>query len=512
MRFLRRSSSQEARGNTLKPKRGFRLRNTLKPLFLVIFLGLSYWCWGEWETRRFDREVAALSAAGEPTSLKSMIPVREKLGASGDEFATDWPFGGTAYEFDEGPNSLYERAHAMLDQYDPVWRVADEISNESLPLTELERQSLFQLVSDRARALALIDRATTKGPAQWEITFREDPVDISLSHLGVVRSLANFVRLASLRDYIEGRHADALRRAEEIMLLARVARPEPFVTSYLVYSGCDSCAAWLVVTLASDLRIGTAEPSDASPRQVRAVIERLLDDKPAREALRVACQANRAETIDAAKRMAAGQLERRASPDWLEGVMARPWVMRTAFPLLVEANRRIPEVINATDWQQCREWIAAERTLDFNQKTSLFRPILHQRYDVLANRYFQSCIDRQLAATALAIRWYACEHEGRLPPSLDVLVPRYLPSVPADLMATGAPPLRYFGKGATPIVYSVGLDGLDDGGSMERSDPTKTTPDYLVGEWQRKDVIAPLHRGPRTMPPYVPQSPWRWYP
>ena len=85
--------------------------------------------------------------------------------------------------------------------------------------------------------------------------------------------------------------------------------------------------------------------------------------------------------------------------------------------------------------------------------------------------------DRRLAAVALAAKLYQADHAGRLPPTLDALVPSCLPAVPTDPFDPAGGPIRYapaFRPGPTaapsPRVYSVGEDGLDAGGA---GTPTK---------------------------------------
>jgi hypothetical protein len=51
---------------------------------------------------------------------------------------------------------------------------------------------------------------------------------------------------------------------------------------------------------------------------------------------------------------------------------------------------------------------------------------------------------------------------GKLPSGLDELVPKYLESIPADPF--DGKPLRLAVKEDRRIIYSVGPDGVDDGG------------------------------------------------
>lgn len=69
-----------------------------------------------------------------------------------------------------------------------------------------------------------------------------------------------------------------------------------------------------------------------------------------------------------------------------------------------------------------------------------------------------------LLATVLAARAYKIERK-EWPASLQVLVPDFLPSVPLDPFELNAP-LQLKAQGESIKIYSVGPDGLDDGGRL----------------------------------------------
>jgi hypothetical protein len=71
-------------------------------------------------------------------------------------------------------------------------------------------------------------------------------------------------------------------------------------------------------------------------------------------------------------------------------------------------------------------------------------------------------------------------------------VPKYLPAVPVDAMVAGNKPIGYHSDGG--IVYSVGMDGKDDGGS------TTTLPRITPGPWDTADRVVFLGRQPRPVP------------
>lgn len=67
----------------------------------------------------------------------------------------------------------------------------------------------------------------------------------------------------------------------------------------------------------------------------------------------------------------------------------------------------------------------------------------------------------RLLTAELAVRCYQSE-QGRAPAGLDQLVPRYLQHVPSDPFS--GHPLVYRPRGTDWLLYSVGEDGVDDGG------------------------------------------------
>lgn len=84
---------------------------------------------------------------------------------------------------------------------------------------------------------------------------------------------------------------------------------------------------------------------------------------------------------------------------------------------------------------------------------------------------------RDATLAVIAIERYRREHDGALPPSLQVLVPAYLPSPPFDWYADA--PMRYLPSDDQYLVYSVGPDRVDDGGKGDASRAPYGPPDLV---------------------------------
>ncbi|MGP1346438.1 MAG: hypothetical protein ACTS3F_07205 [Phycisphaerales bacterium] len=93
------------------------------------------------------------------------------------------------------------------------------------------------------------------------------------------------------------------------------------------------------------------------------------------------------------------------------------------------------------------------------------------------------------ATTALAIAAYMDEHDGTPPPTLESLVPGYLPELPADPFAAtpGAPLVYRVDAEGEILLYSLGINATDDGGAPP-SDPEQDRrkhEDLIYWPWER---------------------------
>ena len=113
-------------------------------------------------------------------------------------------------------------------------------------------------------------------------------------------------------------------------------------------------------------------------------------------------------------------------------------------------------------------------------------------------------ITQNMVVTAIALKRYDLRHQ-QLPTTLKELTPEFLPSVPIDCM--DGQPLRYRQNAdGTFLLYSVGANGVDDGGdpSLEK---------YVTGSnhyWQNDhalDWVWPQSATPKEIKNYYAQPP-----
>lgn len=87
---------------------------------------------------------------------------------------------------------------------------------------------------------------------------------------------------------------------------------------------------------------------------------------------------------------------------------------------------------------------------------------------------------------------------ARVGGSLSDLVPNYLPAVPMDPFADNAP-LRYIRTGTHFVLYSIGPDGADNGGTPienqtdDQGNPVSGPKKYYIYSESHGDIVAGIN-------------------
>jgi hypothetical protein len=469
------ASSQEnhVQIRTMRPRPRLGRRFIVKLILSVFTLIGGYALWGGWMQYRLDARLAALHAAGEPIYAADFD---DPILQPGQNAADDLIAAGAIV-----------RASPEMKPIDR-WNYW-----VSLPLTHQEATEISAAVSANARALRLIETALGRTQVRWPPSLGDS------EWLDNLRAAANFLRLDALLAHQQRRETDAMARVWQLVNFAKVVDRDPRLASHYVSLSILFKATDAAEEIASDLRVG---PSGVETHEVRSLIVTLLDDAPSRAGLVRALLNERVNNY-----VRCTNLPKAVQRDV-------PWVMRPAmrvgiwpfaaasadFSLQVDTvslnafkrSSDLPTLAADADVASVSAHIKSSRlNLCFVNSDSPAR--------AAACQYLHS-VECRLVAVALAVRLYAVDHAGQWPQTLAELTPVYLPTVPSDPMLSGSTSLRY---GRTPdgepIVYSVGINGVDEGGSQEprperRSDYFGSMPVY---RWDAKDAVLSLKRPQR---------------
>ena len=112
---------------------------------------------------------------------------------------------------------------------------------------------------------------------------------------------------------------------------------------------------------------------------------------------------------------------------------------------------------------------------------------------------------KRVAITAIALKRYQLKN-GKWPENLAELTPAFLPSIPLD--PVDGKPLRYRrNEDDTYVLYSIGEDGVDDGGDVTPAARTSSSMVYYVN-WQRaRDWVWPQPATPAEVQYYYEHPP-----
>jgi hypothetical protein len=311
--------------------------------------------------------------------------------------------------------------------------------------------------------------------------------------------------MAAVLAHHRGDDAEALRRVGQMLLVGRALDHQPFLTHHLTATACDAVSTMTVADVAPDLEVSTA--GGATEAQVRALIHQLLDERPINEGQRRAWVGERVMQLEFPQHVyvgggGAGSVAFGGSRLNVPGLgfFMKPMIYDNARAMSRYTTATMKAMASSPDLASFRANLGDPAPEIARSPTRYaFASVLVPSLNRAPQAHYRTLAWRRLAATCLAARLYALDHQGALPESLDGLVPAYLPSVPRDPMAGGGAEVRYVNGRADPRrprVYSVGDDGRDDGGV--EADPARPR---TRGEARPSDDLRHLRRQPRVTTP-----------
>lgn len=455
-------------------------------LLMIVGLLLGHWIWGVGAGNRLEKQVAAYKAAGEPIEPGDFIVAGV---TDADNAAIALTDAAKAIQ----KTSAYE-AYAKLDAVE-------------FPLRDDEIALLRTIRAENEKAFGHVETAMKRSGVDWKLALVSPVMQILMPQLNEQRELARLLAADALLAHHEGDDARAIERIEQLIFLARAVDRQSVLVSHLVAVGITGLATDRAAKIAPKLRVG-GEEGAATREQVEKLVKRLLEEQPAREGMRWAMLGERMFQLDTSRAIISGRLginqlggpAGTPAPNLAGAVLGyafRPAFNRDALLMI----RQTTAVMNAAGTaQDYPAYQASVPPLPVNRGgmpwQNMLARVLMPSLDRAVQNDFRMLTDRRLTATALAMRLHELDHGGKRPTALSELMPKYLPAVPLDGLAAQGKPIGYVSDPDRPRVYSVGEDGVDDGGSVEPMKPQWTHP----SEWQRKDYVIDLVRQPRPAP------------
>ena len=459
-------------------------------VLLILVLVVGHWIWSAGTASSLRRQVAAYKAAGEPIEPGDFVVTGV---ADADNAVLD-----------------IEKAIAAIVKSESLTKYDQLIDEPGFPLRDVEIDLLRAISAENAAVYPHIERAMTKRGVDWKLNLGGGApmMQVLLPHLNHQRNLARVVAVDLMLAHHEGDDVRAMKRLEQILYIGRVNDGQPTLVSHLVSIGITALGCDRAMLVMPELRVG--EDGKSAPRaDVEAIIRQLLDDEAQGEGQRMALLGERAMQLDTVRMLQSGRLSlsQLAGPGGPGNAAQAVAAAVAVYALKPTFNsdgllmiRTTTALLNAA--QQSPDYPTFQATKPAFPIGPTAKPwqnvlarLMMPSLDRAVQTDFRSMTDRRLAGTALAIRLYALDHGGKLPETLSALLPKYLPAVPLDPLAAGKP-IGYIADPGRPIVYSVGENGADDGGSDKPMRPGMIN----TGRWQQMDAVFDLTRQPRSEP------------
>jgi hypothetical protein len=466
--------------------RRWSIRLVIAGAVLILIVPTFLISWGLWENRQFNREIAAIKAAGEPSVV------------------TDLDSPAVAAAENQVPE--LQAAARLVQKQTAAFKAIDDLNGPMLsvrlPLREDEHKLVQTALAASAGVFPLVDSATTKPSVGLGLKFTSPAIGQLLPEIMENRALANALQFEAYDAQTTGDTTRALRGSGQILDIGRVTDHVPNLIGHLVSIGIDAVAHQTIGDVAADVGRKQKPLSDDAREEAKRLIAELLDDTANDEGFRRALRGERAISLDAMQAIADGRLNPAGvaatptSPAARMGRQApRGFMLRNGRAINWFYADMLKSLEGAHDLTTFRKAYKSRPIVaQGSPKLYLLANLLIPSIERAANVHFRSQADRRLAATALAIMLYRADHEGAFPKSLEELVPKYLPAVPADPLAKPGVPIGYVADADRPRIYSVGENGVDNGGAPIDSSKTKAQNDQL------SDVVIDLVPQPRPLP------------
>ncbi len=396
------------------------------------------------QARRLDGEIARIRAAGEPLTLKDLEANQPTVNESDDA----GPCYEAALALIRGKGSS-----SLLADYGRVLKVSPTSRPDRKVVDDVQR-----LLADNALALDMLDRGAGCSGCRFDIGIGHG-MDCTVNRVSRLREASRLLSLRAIVDASRGEGDKAIDSLIGLLRLRRTLQHQPVMLVYMVDVACLGMASSHV---ASVLEI--CGPSDSA---LGRVLDALLaaDDPRSLERMVLAeraygFQMMRDGTTFGNAPPAPPDAEGAPSDHWSAwGFLTQPvelyWAvgyLRDLRGFLQRARRPLPEALGSPE-DRASNW-------------SLFGQIIAPSVDRAFVLSALSTADVRCTAVAIMVEQYRRAH-GRLPETLAYLVPEQTRSLPKDPF-TGKD-LLYRHTSQSFTVYSVGEDGKDNGGDLERA-------------------------------------------
>jgi hypothetical protein len=455
---------------------GLRL---LTPTILLVALVGGHQIWSWQAKRQLKNFVDVLRQNGEPVSVTQFqsVPIPDEKNGAAD---------------------LRAAGEAVVPD-------ADAWQGIRLPLSDREVEFVRTVLAANTEFLSRLAAARSKPGLHWNSVLESRGRYPSWGGRGSglfrSRGLSQLLLAAALLAHQDGDDRLAIQRVNDLLYIARAAAGRPAVQSQQSSLWLHIMAFRALNEILPELAIGTG-PADVPQEQVRALLARIQDERESLNAILNCLRSERARYIDSVLLgpMAAREAAGADAIMWGE-TLPMPWpysqverwlTQPVQFGRSKEAIERLNAGIASFQQPSLRDFLDANDISEGDDYSSdaprsqdnTLRPLMSV-LDRLGREHYECLARRRVTTLALAATLYHAEHNAWPRADLAGIAPAYLPQIPADPLSTCGEQILFIADADRPRVYSVGDDGIDDGGwpAELSSFPTLRPENPAMSDW-----------------------------
>jgi hypothetical protein len=361
----------------------------------------------------------------------------------------------------------------------PLYRLADErLRTATAPVdgdrdySELDARSpeVAAYLQRQQKTLAIVRRAADLPECRFEYDYSKPDIELVLRELGALRNGARLLAIAAKAEAAAGNTDLALADCRRMYAIGGHAGSSPLLVSGLVAIGVDALASKTVAQILPG--VTTATQLDPLPvPDPQAVARRFAHTLRGEEAMGLAFYCDIAGGKSVPGVVAASSMNH-LPPLGTSGRAGTAWSRSSGLILWltwlqddVGTYRELMQRVHESSQRPYHEF-AAELQAKVGKRYGLLTSLLVPSMLASLRNVAETQALRSAVGVAIAATRYRVDH-GDYPPSADRLVPEYLDAIPLDPF--NGQPLRFKKTSdGSVVIYSVGSDGVDDGGQVEK--------------------------------------------
>lgn len=457
-----------------------RRRKVIVAMLVLLGVGVGgFWLFNRAGAIRRDTELDALRAAGRPITIDELDSRRIKIPDAANSALKIVPL------FDDLDKRVARLPLPVFGDLGADWAgLGERLSPEMLEL-------IGRYLDARADLLAKLHDAAKLKQGAYPVAWAPDGISTLLPHLQHVRTA---VRLLSLEALYRANRGDMDGAMDSSLAAFRVAGSigdEPLLICVLVRIAGEGAA---LDALEQVLALG--KPDDAWLIRFRAELAPMADDN---RLLVDACDGERVSILTffgELKKGRASLASVNSGPQTVSAGQAIFWKLTSGYldmnvsqylrqmrPSWTAANLPLKDYIRALK--------ASDATIQNLSAFYAFARMLTPSMGGAAERFAESRMRIRATIAALDAEAFY-RRQGHWPARLDDLL--RAPDLPAGMLAdifNGDKPMKYLVRDDGCVIYSVGRDGVDNGGDVTGPKGTKRTD---IGF----QLLSPQRRGART--------------